>query len=400
MADDEDGGKEYRWETGYEKTWEAIEEDEEGLIETNVADLVARSKRRRAALRAAGSVRLGMMRHIFLILDLSECMTLQDLRPTRQLCVAKILEGFIGEFFDQNPISQMGIIVTRNKRAEKVSELAGNPHKHIEAIRKIANSPCGGEPSLQNSLELALQSLKHMPPHTSREVLFLFGSLTTCDPGDISVTVESLKKENIRVSVIGLSAEVRICRHISKETKGEYGVLLDEHHLRELVLGLVEPPVAASAAESSLVRMGFPGGNSEDLENLPALCMCHIDMPESSIKTTGYNCPQCGARYCELPVECKVCGLTLISAPHLARSYHHLFPLAPFQEHEKTNENQRCFACLRVFNEKTKHVYVCSICKQVYCLDCDLYIHDTLHACPGCSSHPDAAKLLTETVGV
>jgi hypothetical protein len=27
-----------------------------------------------------------------------------------------------------------------------------------------------------------------------------------------------------------------------------------------------------------------------------------------------------------------VLGLTLVSAPHLARSYHHLFPLDPFQE--------------------------------------------------------------------
>ena len=29
------------------------------------------------------------------------------------------------EYFDQNPISQLGIIITRNKRAEKVAELAG-----------------------------------------------------------------------------------------------------------------------------------------------------------------------------------------------------------------------------------------------------------------------------------
>ena len=36
-------------------------------------------------------------------------------------------------------------------------------------------------------------------------------------------------------------------------------------------------------------------------------------------------------RYCELPVECRGCGLTLVSAPHLARSYHHLFPLPIFK---------------------------------------------------------------------
>lgn len=30
MADDDDDLKEYRWETGYEKTWEEIREDKEG----------------------------------------------------------------------------------------------------------------------------------------------------------------------------------------------------------------------------------------------------------------------------------------------------------------------------------------------------------------------------------
>lgn len=37
----------------------------------------------------------------------------------------QLLEYFIEEYFDQNPISQLGIIVTKNKRAEKVTELGG-----------------------------------------------------------------------------------------------------------------------------------------------------------------------------------------------------------------------------------------------------------------------------------
>ena len=32
----------------------------------------------------------------------------------------------------------------------------------------------------------------------------------------------------------------------------------------------------------------------------------------------------------ELPSQCNVCKLTLVSSPHLARSYHHLFPVPPF----------------------------------------------------------------------
>lgn len=48
------------------------------------------------------------------------------------LIYLKLLEDFIEEFFYQNPISQLGIIITRNKRAEKISDLAGNLKKHIK----------------------------------------------------------------------------------------------------------------------------------------------------------------------------------------------------------------------------------------------------------------------------
>ena len=91
---------------------------------------------------------------------------------------------------------------------------------------------------------MAMSTLKNMPAHTSREILVLFGSLTTCDPSDINSTIKELKTNNVRVSIIGLAAEVRICRHICKETEGEYNVLLDDHHLKELIMNLVQPPVA------------------------------------------------------------------------------------------------------------------------------------------------------------
>ena len=97
-----------------------------------MAELMARAKKKRDALKTSGAIQLGMMRHMFLIIDASECMSLQDLKPTRFLCVLKLLEVFVREFFDLNPISQLGIIVTKNKRCEKVSVLAGNPKKHIE----------------------------------------------------------------------------------------------------------------------------------------------------------------------------------------------------------------------------------------------------------------------------
>lgn len=76
-----------------------------------------------------------------------------------------------------------------NKRAEKLSDLGGNYRKHIKIVKGLNRTSLLGEPSLQNGLEVCLKSLKLLPTHASREILVIMGSLTTCDPGDIFLTV-------------------------------------------------------------------------------------------------------------------------------------------------------------------------------------------------------------------
>ncbi|KAJ3085900.1 hypothetical protein HK102_013701 [Quaeritorhiza haematococci] len=186
-------------------------------------------------------------------------------------CTMSIVEQFVNEFYDQNPLSQLGIIMTRDGLAEKITDLSGNPTEHIEAIRKKSNREIRGEPSLQNSLELARSSLSHVPSHGSREILVLFGSLTSCDPGNIFDTVAQLKKDNIRVSMVGLSAEVHICKMICQETKGSYGVVLNESHYKELVFeNTPPPPVSTPKMTSNLIQMGFPKSFALDAPTLEA----------------------------------------------------------------------------------------------------------------------------------
>ncbi|XP_007486326.1 general transcription factor IIH subunit 2-like protein isoform X2 [Monodelphis domestica] len=329
-----------------------------------------------------------MMRHLYVVVDGSRTMEDQDLKPNRLTCTLKLLEYFVEEYFDQNPISQIGIIVTKSKRAEKLTELSGNPRKHIASLKKAVDMTCHGEPSLYNSLSLAMQTLKHMPGHTSREVLVLFSSLTTCDPSNIYDLIKTLKAAKIRVSVIGLSAEVRVCTVLARETGGAYHVILDESHYKELLTHHVSPPPASSSSECSLIRMGFPQhtiASLSDQDAKPSFSMAHLDSStEPGLTLGGYFCPQCRAKYSELPVECKICGLTLVSAPHLARSYHHLFPLDAFQEVslEEYNGERFCHGCLGEL--KDQHVYICTVCQNVFCVDCDLFIHESLHCCPGC----------------
>lgn len=67
-----------------------------------------------------------------------------------------------------------------------------------------------------------------------------------------------LKAEGIRCSIIGLAAEVHICRQLAKQTNGNYNVILDDNHYKDLLFQHIEPPPAALCLESSLIKMGFP----------------------------------------------------------------------------------------------------------------------------------------------
>lgn len=80
----------YGWEyPGILLFREAIKEDDHGLLEASVADIIHNAKRKRQMDRKVGA-RLGMMRHFFIILDCSEAMGNQDLKPTRLLCSLKV----------------------------------------------------------------------------------------------------------------------------------------------------------------------------------------------------------------------------------------------------------------------------------------------------------------------
>lgn len=234
-----------------------------------------------------------------------------------------------------------------------------------------------------------------MPGHTSREILIILSSLTTCDPANIYELIKTLKSLKVRVSVIGLSAEVRVCTVLTRETSGSYHVILDEGHFKELLMLHVKPPPASSSSECSLIRMGFPQHSSAsvtDQDTKPSFSMAHEDGSGGpGLSLGGYFCPQCRGKYTELPVECKVCGLTLVLAPHLARSFHHLFPLQVFTETAvaEIQEDRFCQACQRRLKDKS--ILTCPTCHSEFCLDCDLFIHDSLHCCP-CCIHSQSAS--------
>ncbi|PWZ03595.1 Ssl1-domain-containing protein [Testicularia cyperi] len=480
----------YSWEATYKRSWDAVAEDEEGSLESAVRSMIEGSKRRRV-MKDAAPVQRGIIRHLVLLIDLSASMLEKDMRPNRFDLMLQYAREFINEYFDQNPIGQLSVIGTREGIAERLAMMGGNTVDHVSSLSNKRRLEPRGEPSLQNALEMARSSLAHLPASNSREVLAIFGSLTTCDPGNIHDTIKTLVKDNIRVSIVHLAAEVKVFKNVCDRTGGTFSVALNEGHFHDSLFELVPPPAVEGAPRRRRNRnrtRGTGGHNGEanganwyangddddsDEEQqgvdllqmafplrLPAhsaatLCACH-----SKARGSGYLCPRCGVKVCDVPTDCPVCGITIVMSTHLARSYHHLFPVGnwtPVNWEEVTSTSPpACFSCNLDFPPKPDldpqsemHLqnrtasttrtsaaattattttttatsaaaaaatsaskpksqasataksqaaakalqeaglspssrYRCTRCHTHFCLECDAFVHEQLHVCPGC----------------
>ena len=284
----------------------------------------------------------------------------KDLRPNRYDLTVQYAREFVSEYFDQNPIGQLGILATRDGVAERIASMGGNTVEHVQALANKRKWEPKGEPSLQNALEMARSSIAHLPSSNSREILLIFGSLTTCDPGNIHDTIDALARDGVRCSVVSLAAELKVLRDLARRTRGRFGVALNEGHLRDLIFEAVPPPeleadddMNAGAARrrrrlaaqmngeatgedsdddddmndgTDLLAMGFPIRLPPAAQSKSSLCSCH-----SKFRTHGFLCARCGAKICDVPTDCPVCGLTAVMSTHLARSYHHLFPVPSYK---------------------------------------------------------------------
>ncbi|KAL2185121.1 Ssl1-domain-containing protein [Thermothelomyces heterothallicus CBS 203.75] len=469
-----DGRKGARSKAAWEdikRSWENVVETEDGSI--TIEALIEAEKRRRL-MRDTTPFQRGIIRHLMLVLDMSFAMAEKDLLPNRYLLTLNYAVDFVREYFEQNPISQLGIVGMRDGIAVRISDMGGNPAEHIEKLRTWAEQQePQGNPSLQNALEMCRGALFHTPSHGTREVLIIYGALLSSDPGDIHDTIANLLNDRIRVSVVGLAAQVAICEQLCTRTNGgdpsSYAVALHEQHFRELFLAATTPPVTQStpppagasagagdgdgannnnnnnsqqqsqqSQQASLLMMGFPSRALASKDHV-SLCACH-NRPTRE----GYACTRCRTKVCRLPAECPVCGLTLVLSTHLARSYHHLFPLrgwvAVSWAEAARAKSGVCFACLTPFppvpptatagaggagaggaslddkadgkkrtsksaagpgsgEAKTPAAavvaaagvsesgrYACPVCGNHFCIDCDVFAHEMIHNCPGCQS--------------
>ncbi|KAL7518216.1 hypothetical protein ACHAWX_003069 [Stephanocyclus meneghinianus] len=540
--------------------WADVQEDADGNLVTSSSSrlsIASQIRRRRHRLASTDVARREkrlarhMLRHVYLVLDCSRWSREKDAALNNKLRLEIIMGmamDFVREYYDQNPMGHLGTVLVREGEAEMLTSLGGSPRRHTLALgaallteMKRTGKPeaVGGDFSLQNGIEVAGRSLGYAPRYGSREIIVITSALATCDPGDIlAETLPRLLHAGIRVSTVAMQAELHVCKRLADETGGLAGVCLDGRHLRDLIMGhAVPPPVSVSRLEKvhqndqtdnpdtghnhqlvcEFVTMGFPSKDGGDVPTLvhttgggatatnntgfsinPAVADDRRSNRLIAFARSGYVCPRCRSRCSDLPSDCAVCGLRLILAPHLARTFHHLFPVRPFQELEEaevisninehdvsmsqmnggkshgksgldalpilsssaftpistisssaiasfvvstssstelqTNGDQNhrhhttkskvinigpslvakstdcdrcCFGCLKIIGckpipatssdggqnregaeeEEAILRFQCPECKNVFCPDCDAYLHETLHNCPGCLSN-------------
>lgn len=409
-----------QWETSTEYSFASLREDETGKLFD-----AGRSVRRRLTSRPSSTsgggqaIRRGIIRYAYVVIDLSrttndpDC----DFRPFRSRAQAtwQATNQFIGDFLENNPISQLGVIVTRNAQAEKLTDLSANRRAHLEAVNSLKrHRPPGGEASLQNALDLACGLLRDVPEYGFREILVLFGSLATRDPGDIFATFGKLKKFKIRVSVVGLAAELHVLRTLVDATGGVLDVARNFEHMKQLLRRHSHEAPAYDAerynTRAEMVEMGFPLLEQDKLGSLGYRDAIHDGSYGSDsgqhhdfkleFLECSFVCPRCKTRTADIPAICVVCSLPLVSAALLAQSHHHLFPLQVFDEvllnsgkelaSSGTIEgSDSCLGCGMKCNstthpEEISAVYRCPKCGGAYCCHCDVVLHDLIHNCPGC----------------
>jgi transcription initiation factor TFIIH subunit 2 len=112
------------WEQGYARPWEDLQLDDSGRLKS--IDLTRqRNRKRDLPVGSSELVEKGVVRYLYIIMDCSEAMNDIDVRPSRRVAAVDAIQTFLAEFFQQNPISHVGLIVTHSGIAEKLTPLSG-----------------------------------------------------------------------------------------------------------------------------------------------------------------------------------------------------------------------------------------------------------------------------------
>lgn len=98
------------------------------------------------------------------------------MRPTRFHLALQYAREFVVEWFDQNPLGQIGVVGMRGGIGERIGEMSGrvvsrltaflftfivgNPQDVLRSLNDRTKLEPAGDPSLQNAIEIARSSMR------------------------------------------------------------------------------------------------------------------------------------------------------------------------------------------------------------------------------------------------
>ena len=146
----------HAWEESTNAWENAVQEDAEGRIIVAGGDTTAdiiRKRRKRLeqndyAQRNRRVVR-DMIRYVYVLIDCSRWSKQKDqvLGGTKLDVTMQLLQEFVQEYYDQNPLSHLGFVTLKGGEAEVLTNLSSNSKTHKLALRNLSKmlaGPAGG----------------------------------------------------------------------------------------------------------------------------------------------------------------------------------------------------------------------------------------------------------------
>lgn len=231
-------------------------------------------------------------------------------------------------------------------------------------------------------------------------------AISTQDPGDLYEVIGRLQTYKIQTSILNLSVKNYIGEQITKFTGGEFRLSKDPNHFKTLLMIYIQPKsLIRDGIVHEMIKIGFPEKKANK----------HAFDANNKRCFEFFVCPVCKAKNSSLPTNCGVCKTLLASAPFIARTEnsslqrgkYELIRVEGFQSNhiliggqEKSTmeredvvkfedvKDRRCAACDegfdKVLTESNGVISNCPKCRNLFCLNCDIYIHSNLYQCPLC----------------
>ncbi|EUD68835.1 transcription initiation factor TFIIH subunit 2 [Plasmodium inui San Antonio 1] len=363
----------FTWEQDVERSWNLLVENNGILQHVSQENLEEKCKQKYKKNQVC-ALRKGIFRHIIILFDMSSSMKERDFKPDRINVVLECVENFLTNFFFKNPVGHVGVVALKNSSAKLIQPLTSNMEDIMNALLKERSMGLQGSPSLQQGLEIAHDLLMDIPLYGTKEILIMYGSIRTCDKKNILNILNLIGKNNMHVNCVSIAPEMHILKHICEETNGAYKICMTKNSLMNEMNNVTETPLWMSGMEPQLIHICFPIKKKISTQ---IMCSCH-----NQLNTDTYICNFCNSYTCKIPSKCKVCGMHLISMHDLSHISNNLQGSSLFLE-IKNEENGPtvCVSCNKRLYDKVSQ---CSKCKNIFCLGCDLYIHEDLNQCPFC----------------